>query len=239
RNIGRIVLAVAIHRQDTTGAASQGFAEAGPQGFALAAALGMANQRHRHLRDDARGVVGRAIVDHDHVAAVRQHAVQQFPYRECLVEAGHHHEWAGGCIRQGSISISSDNPDDNGRRRFEAFAPASNDSSARASALAGLSRATTGHVTAGTGSASPRCSARFSRTPSTAPGCSNSAMPNASVVRVISASGPVEATSHAANNTGVSSAQAKAAASSSPAAKLRWWAVTALDAPVQPVAIVQ
>jgi len=156
RNVGGIVLAVAVHRQHAAGAAFQGFAKTGAQGFALAAAHGVANQRHRQLRDDVRGVVRRTIVDHDHVAAVRQHAVQQFPYRECLVETGHDHERAGGCIRQGSISISSDNPDDKGKRRFEVLVPASNDNNARASALAGLSPATACIVTAGTGSAAPR-----------------------------------------------------------------------------------
>src|SRR6185437_6812733 len=221
--------------------ALQRLAKTGPQRLALAAPLGMADQRHRQPGDDRSGVVDRAVVDHDHVAAVRQHAFQEVADRERLVEAGQDHERADGGFVQGVISMSSDNPDDSGNRRRDVVSAANRCNSASACALAGLSPATPGSASPPSANRSSMASpsARPIVAPAEAPGASTSATPKASVVRVISTSGPDEATSQDANNTGLPSAHAKTAASSNPDAKLRWCAVTALDAAVHPVAIVQ
>src|SRR6185437_12809093 len=204
-------------------AAPQCFTETRAQRFALAAPFGVADQRDRHLRDDRGGVVARTVVDHDHVMAMHQHAFQEAADRQCLVEAGHDHEGTGGGVVQNVISMSSDNPGDSGKRRRRPFSTASACSKASACALAGLSPATpcSAKPPPANGSSAAPSNARSSRAPADPCGASTSAAPKASVVWVISPSGPVEATSLEANSTGVSSAHANTAVSSKPAAKLR------------------
>ena len=95
RNIGRQMLAVAVHGQHRVEALPQRFAKPAAQCFALAAPLRVTQQGHRHGRNDLGGAIARTVIHHDHFRTQRQHRLHHRLDRLFLVEAGNQHAPAG------------------------------------------------------------------------------------------------------------------------------------------------
>src|SRR4249919_797146 len=140
RNVGRIVLAVAVHGDDAARAAPQCLGESVAQAGALAHALRMAQHGHRQVGDPLAGAVVGAVVDHDDVGAFAQRGFDHATNAQRLVEGGNHdidvasidHQWILTVRARpgpaGSIAVS-------GISRMPSWASASNSGSIGAIAL--------------------------------------------------------------------------------------------------------
>ncbi len=102
RQVGRIVLAVAVDGEHAARTTRERFGEAGAQCRALAAPLRVAQHGHRQVAQAFAGAIVRTVVDHDHPRTVAQGVFDHVANPQRLVQRrDHHRHFAGAPLSHG------------------------------------------------------------------------------------------------------------------------------------------